>query len=446
MSSEAGSHHSDWQKLARQVTRKVNTGWWLDRQVPIMIAVGLLAATVIICLRTFFDGKASDRLMLGVGAAIALVIGSLLAFLLARKRFINQKEGLVRLDDKLQLRNSLSSAQAGVGKWPVMKPAHKERLGLGWRWPVVLSPFLFAIAMIVAALYIPIVKVEAAAKLPPNEPGAWAQMEEWADTLEEEELIEEAAIEELREKIKELRNQPESEWFSHSSMEATDTLRESLGKDLRDLASEMNTIERDLNALQNHSTQLSESAKEMLMQEYEESLKNLETNSLEMNQELLQQLQNIDPKQLSQMKMDELTKEQMDQLRKSLSENGEKLGGMEGLPQLGEGDKEFEEWLAEQQRAPGNGGIQRGKGDAPIFFGDESDLKTNNIEKVSNPDLSRATPGDLLAVGETEHDIEEIKSGPQAGGSISGKGKGGEAVWRESLMPEEKAILKKYFK
>ena len=107
----------------------------------------------------------------------------------------------------------------------------------------------------------PMLEVNAAAKLPPSEPSAWAQMEDWVETLDEEDLIEESNIEGVREKIEELRSQPEDEWFSHSSMEATDTLRDSLGRDIKNLSAELGSLERDLNALQNHASQLSRGIK-----------------------------------------------------------------------------------------------------------------------------------------------------------------------------------------
>ncbi|MDF1751671.1 MAG: hypothetical protein P1U89_02730 [Verrucomicrobiales bacterium] len=94
----------------------------------------------------------------------------------------------------------------------------------------------------------------------------------------------------------------------------------------------------------------------------------------------------------------------------------------------------------------GRGGIKRGRGDAPIFFGEEENLNTDNIEGVSGNDLERAMPADVLGVGETEHDDEQKPYVRQTGGNLSNKATGGEAVWREALMPEEKALLKRYFK
>ena len=81
-----------------------------------------------------------------------------------------------------------------------------------------------------------------------------------------------------------------------------------------------------------------------------------------------------------------------------------------------------------------------------MFFGDKEDLKTNNIEGIKGKEIDRAVPGDVLGLGETEHETDQAPSIRQDGGALSNKAKGGEAVWRESLMPEEKALLKRYFK
>ena len=95
----------------------------------------------------------------------------------------------------------------------------------------------------------------------------------------------------------------------------------------------------------------------------------------------------------------------------------------------------------------GPGGVERGRGDAPLFYGDkEDDLGTSNIEGIRNDDLSRATPGEVIGLGETERELDTTPTGPQSGGSVLSTGRGGEAVSREILRPEEQAVLKRYFK
>lgn len=110
-----------------------------------------------------------------------------------------------------------------------------------------------------------------------------------------------------------------------------------------------------------------------------------------------------------------------------------------------EGDAELAALLAESQ-GPGRGGISRGPGPAPLFLGDESNLGTSRIEGVQNQDFSKAALGGVLGIGQTEHKIDETRKGPREAGAVKSVGQGGDTVWRESLMPEEKAVLKRYFK
>ena len=65
---------------------------------------------------------------------------------------------------------------------------------------------------------------------------------------------------------------------------------------------------------------------------------------------------------------------------------------------------------------------------------------------MKNEDFSRATIGEVLGLGETERELDESATGPQAGGGVSSTGQGGDAVSRETLRPDEEAVLKRYFK
>ena len=88
-----------------------------------------------------------------------------------------------------------------------------------------------------------------------------------------------------------------------------------------------------------------------------------------------------------------------------------------------------------------------GPGEAPISLSDSrSELHTSNLEGVQSTDFSRAAFGDTLAVGEGEHEIEETTGGTRRAGAVRSKGEGGERIWRETLLPEERDVLKRYFK
>ena len=98
------------------------------------------------------------------------------------------------------------------------------------------------------------------------------------------------------------------------------------------------------------------------------------------------------------------------------------------------------------RKGPGRGGITRGPGEAPISLGEPQHLGTQNFEAVQNPDLSRAAPGDLISLSQSKHDIDKSKIGPQQAGAIKSTGRGGDTIWKESLLPAEKELLKRYFK
>jgi hypothetical protein len=77
---------------------------------------------------------------------------------------------------------------------------------------------------------------------------------------------------------------------------------------------------------------------------------------------------------------------------------------------------------------------------------EENDFGTNKAEAVSNTDLSRAQVGDMMALLDGRHEVDKSAKGPQAAGVVQNAGQGGEQVWRESLTPAEKAVLKRVFK
>jgi len=313
-----------WLKRASQVALKVNLGWFYQKITPILIGGGLLFAAVILCLRSL-----SPQLpvwhFIAIAGGVALLTGGLVAWWLARKHFINQQDGLVRIDDHLSLNNSLTAAGQGVGHWPdhdiAPSTPHSITGGISWHAPNLIWPLVTTSLLITASILVPIPNLQARIQnLPPNEPGPWKQMEGWLTELEEENLIDDESIELAREKIEELRNQPEDEWFSHSSMEATDSLRDALGKDLQDAHRDLQTLERDLAALQNFSGQMSDEAREMLMKEYDEALKNLGLNNMNLNESLMKQLKDMDISQLTREQMKQLSPEQIQKLREKLKE------------------------------------------------------------------------------------------------------------------------------
>lgn len=438
-----------WKRRAAALARRLNLGWWLERFNQLALVGLLLFAVILLAGRTWrADWVAPAPVAIGLGLLLLILAG--IAWLLGRKRFVSPEKGLVRLDEKLRLHNRLVSAAAKVGPWPEVVADSIRSAGIRWNLPRALLPGLAALLLVAGAWWIPIPERSAVPRQV-VEPSAWEQMEDWLETLEAEDLIEEEKIEELAGRIEELRDQPEEDWFSHSSLEATDSLQQALGMEIRDLAEEMKTLERNLAALQKFSGQMSEAKKEQLKKEMQQALEALDESGLEVNKDLLDQIREIDPSQLGQETLSNLTSEQLESLQQQLQKGSGALGSMEGLPEMDEemgmGMGMGSPGFSEEGEGPGAGGISRGRGDAPLFFDDKvDDLGTNNLEKVTNDDFSKAAIGEVLGLGETEREIDETTSGPVSGGAVGSAGKGGEAVSRETLLPDEQAVLKRYFK
>lgn len=440
------SNEKEWRCLARRVVRIVNTGWWLERFSPLLVLFSIVAAITILILRNQRVEAPLATCLYLIGGITALL--GIAAWFLARSHFVRLTDGYVRMEKELRLHNALSAALDGAGPWPEL-PRHRAlSTGYSWRWTRIAVPVTFALSVIAAALLIPVSQVSAGDAGMPNEPLAWEEMESWLEKLDEEKAVEKAGLEQIKEQIDQLRDEPEDEWFSHSSMEATDTLKQQLSQSLRQLSKDSASASRSLGALEKYSSQLTEATRDQLASEFEEALKGMQSGRLGPNSELMNALKNIDPKNLSQM-----SKEQMQQLTDALKEcsgaSNSCLGGL-GMPEgwsmgpglYGEHGPGFP-----NARFPEGMGINRGPGEAPISLSDDaSDLGTSNPEGVQSTDYSRAAFGDTLAIGEGEHEIDESTKGSRSAGAMQSKGQGGERIWRESLLPDERDVLKRYFK
>jgi hypothetical protein len=275
------------------------------------------------------------------------------------------------------------------------------------------------------------------------EPQAWQQMDTWLEKLQEEKIITPEASAEQLAKVDALRQQPNEKWFSHESLNASDTLKEQLQREIANLGRQMSNAERSLNALQNYGDKLSEAAKEQMLQEFDQALAEMRSGTLEMDPELMQELSQMDLKNLKS-----LSQEQLNQLRDSLKNKGGTCDGFgENKGFVGDGRGESEKFGEGPGQNPGNGGTDRGPGTAPLTLSKEvNDFGSGKNEGIANQDLSQAQIGSMLGLQDGKHQVDKTSTSPTAAGATSHQGQGGQQVWRESLSPEEKAVLKRVFK
>jgi len=433
-----------WRTIASRTSRKINFGWWLQVLATPLLITALVIACGILIVRREMDSL--PWLEIGGGTLAALILTGIACWLAARTHFESSQQSLVRIEAAMRLRNALTAADHGIAPWPEVPAMIND--GTSWHWKRLAPPLIGAVLIIACGFLIPI-----HAKSTVNtaqEPTAWNELDTSLDQLNEQEVVQQDYIDEMRDKLEKLREQSPDEWFSHSSLEATDNLKKNHANEQESLKNNLQRAEKNLAELQKGGGKMNEEKKQRLLNEFDQALKKMEQGGIKPNEKLLKQLQKLDPKEL-----DKLTPEQMNQLRENMRKHAEKLnqqGGKKG-DQPGEGE---DDWMkdpegdgedGEDGEKPGKGGINRGPGTAPDVLGDpHADAGKGKLERLKNDNKEQALPGDLLQTSDGEHDVDETKKGPTAGGAASNKGKGGDRVWKDSLLPEEQKALKKFFK
>lgn len=432
-----------WREIARSTSRKINLGWWLQTLATPLLITSLLIACAILITRRELDTLPWIEISAGTFAVITIT--GILSWLAARSQFETNQQSLVRIEAAMKLRNALTAADHGIAPWPEVPGMIND--GVRWRWKRLVPPIVSALLIIACGFLIP-VHAKSDNKPSQQEPSAWSEVDTSLDQLDNQEIIQQEYIDEMRKKLEKLREQSPDDWFSHSSLEATDNLKKNHQSEQENLKSNLQRAERSLNALQNQSAKMNAAQKQRLLNEFDQAVKKMQQGGMKPNEKLLEQLKKIDPEQLNQ-----LTPEQMDQLRENMRKHAQGLDQGQNGGGQGEGE---DDWMndhegegegdEEEGEGPGRGGVDRGPGHAPRPLGKaHEDTGAGKHEGLKSEDQRNALPGDLLETNDAQHDVDKTKVGPTAGGASSGKGKGGDRVWKNSLLPNEKKALKKFF-
>ena len=459
MSSD-GTNRKYWQDQSSSLSRRINLGWFLQKLSAPLLVVSALGAVATLILRREFSEI--PLWLIGVSLAACLVGTFVIALVLAARRFEKPEQALVRIEAGAGLHSALSAANAGVSPWP--EPPQRLTNSLKWHLPKTLAPPLAAVALLAVGLLVPISARQPAPPAPSSQPQAWSQIDSQLEQLAEDAMVDEEYIDEVEKRLEELRAQEEEEWFSHASLEATDSLEESHNANTEKLDRELSEAGSALEALAENADKLNAQQKQKLAEQFEQALEGLQNGAMKPNPELLGQLSKLNPNDLGKLNPDQMKqlKEGMQKLKDSLEKNKDRQGGQgegdwedqllgdgegEGEGEgKGEGEGEGEgQGNGEEGKGSGSGGVNRGPGHDPnVLRGGKDPLDVGELTGLNAEDLSRAIPGDLLQLQDGKHSVDESASKAAAGGAAA-QGKGGDRVWRDSLAPEEQRALKKYF-
>ena len=446
--SNQDTNAAQWKRLSRKVSTKINLAWWLDKlAVPLLVSALAGSCLILITRRETAEFPWLQTVIIG----LLLLLGmGLMAWWLARGNFESPDHALVRMEASMKMCNTLSAARQGLTPWPSIPGSIDD--GTRWKWTRLLSPLLAAALFLATSIFLPVSAGNNTDELPPDEPQAWKDLQADIEALGEDQTAQEDYLDELEERVDQLRSQNEQEWYSHSSLEATDALRKMHGSELERMEQNLRKAERSLKNLQQDEGKMGEVARQRMLTEFEEALQALNEGKMKPNQELLNQLKKLDPEDLGQ-----IDQEQFNQLCENMRQHAENCqqcngGGQQGQGALadslddllngGTGNDDL------QKEAPGGtGGINRGPGSAPGVLGQASpDVDSGDLEGLDSGDLSKSLPGDLLKIQDGEHEVDKSKTGLRAGGNVESEAKGGSRVWKESLLPSEKSALKDFFK
>lgn len=428
-----------WETITSRLAFQVNAGWWLQRWLPLVLGIGIAGTIALLLLRMLhIDHAPWSFAALGTG----LLVSMLVAWLLARRGFESKDQARVRLEDALGLKTRLSAAAQGVGTWPML-PVANIQMPLTWRWQRPVGMIALAVSLLALALWVPVPERAEKKTQLIEKPSAVQQVEAWVDELREKDVIQPESLAEVEKKMEDLLKRPGDQWYEHASLEAADNLRDQTGKSLQELGTQLEQTRGNLTALAELGSSLSEAAKNGLGAQLSQNLQGLRSGAMKADADLLQQLQSMDPKALSGM-----SKEQMQKLQERLKQNAEAL--RQALANAPEFDfKECAQCKGNRDSdQPGEGDPKRGKRDAQLTVKkDETHLNTKRTEGMNpNLDPERVAPGDLLGMQDGKHRVDENAKLNADGGTINSTGEGGAAVWKESLLPSEREVLKLYFK
>lgn len=441
-SRSAATHQDQWLAISKRVARKVNFAWWLETlSAPLLIVAVIGAAGLLVVRREFPDVEPWILVAAVAGAVILLGAG---CCWWAARRFERSEQSLVRIEAAMQLKNSLSAARAGVAPWP--PPMERVDAGLAWQWSRLMVPPLGALLLLAAGMWVPVKTHGPAGSDTPEQPQAWKQLSAELDRLTKEQVVDEKYLEETRKKLEDLKSQEEEQWFSHSSLEATDTLKKAHRAEAERIERELGRAEKALGDLEKNAGASNQAEKNRMMEEYDQALQGLRNGAMKPNSALLEQMKQLDLKDLSK-----ISPEQMEQLRENMKKNAMAMKDDQGK---GAGEDWSDELLAgdgegegeQEGEGPGSGGVKRGPGHDPKLLGSEKDrAEIGELTGLEAKDLSRAAPGDLLELQDGEHDVDQSPSVATQGGATEATGKGGDRVWRDSLDPAEQRTLKQFF-
>lgn len=485
-----------WQRWISRFQARVLWGEFLHLAADGLAAFLFLFGTLVLVVRLAVPSLWPQVLWIAA-AAVPLTIG---AWIWAKRRQQSERETVAMLDKALSAGGLLMTlSERPQDDWSQELP-QLERL---WRraLPVFypkrfLSHVTLPILFVVATCFIPLREARSTPLVSQDvAQQTTKQLEELQAALKEEQLLSEEEEKQLQEEIAKLTEESKGTPLSHEDWETVDALREKIEQKIEQAAAQANKEQSavkqlaealgeqgDAGLTQQEQAALEEQAEEAIenmikkaekedqqaQEEGQDGEKNNESGS-EGGQAGKQKMSNSLKEKLRRLNKGKGTKggkpklptdpqerqELLDELREEIEKQKEELEKIRSKCKKcrgtgdGEGECESngfnEEAGPDQDGRPGKGGISRGRGDAEMKYGDESDDSQNKFKDVILPPSELGEPGEEIV--DIQFTAPEVKPAASAakGAARQVDTATGSQTWQRKLSPKHRAVVKQYF-
>ncbi len=429
-----------------------------------------------------FLGICADRLaatFIGIGCAILLIklfipalwpyAPALLLFLAAvpvwswfsiQKRQFSHEEATALLDQKLSAGGLLMTlSEAPDEEWARRLPQVEEL----WRNSLPrIRPKRFVSMTAVPCIFalltclVPIREFsEVMAKPREVSRETTEELESMLETLEEAEILDEKEKEELKQELEQFIQETKDQPLTHEQWETADSLRQQMQlswqKNERSLESASAAIEELLSEMANQG-ELSAEQLEQLESALGENLSSLASKACNgecpgMSESLKKALENAAKSGKLGLPEDGAAREKMlNELKEHLKSESERLAKQRSeCKGLCQGDGNGQGDCQGEGNKPGKGGISRGRGDAAMVWGEESDLSNTKFKEVVLPPGTLEDPSDEVQ-GITYREPEVKPADSAARNPLRDSDPAaGKATWNRKLSPKHRDVVRKFF-
>ncbi len=430
--------------------RRLTIGQLLEKAAEFLALFLFVFGSTVLAAKLLFPAIWPHVLWLALGA---IPVAGAAGWLIQRERF-TRLESVAMLDRKLNaggLLMTLSEAPDDVWAQRLPQLESEWRDSLPRVRPVRFArylslPLLFA----VGACFVPLREAKSEPVVP-NLAGQQASQElaDLLEVVEEAPVLEEEDKQELREEIELLIEETEQTPLTHEKWETLDALRERL-KTQVDAASITASNAHNAVVALSDGTNLSPERMGQLEQDVLEALRKMSDAGAFKSaaSSMKGQLQDLLKQGSLRLSKDPSAREQqLADLQEFLKSECDKLGQCRGKCQGGNSSSEGlgNTPGAKPGSKPGRGGINRGRGDAEMTWGDESDEAGTKFKEVALPpgffdDSETETVGTSLTVPEVDPAATAPRGARRSNSSASGSD-----TWNRPLRPRHRNIVRKYF-